>query len=146
MIIVEAKAESIRNAEEEVKLYIENNKITKHIVGIAIAGQTNNSLKVTYFFKSTLSEKVEKFNFCNCFKTIDDISLEVHKKVYGDDITDKDLTKLLSSLNQFFHVYKIRDSDRSLFFSALLIALTDANFRNIYKNIQPPLIKVILIH
>ena len=51
MIIVEAKAESIRNAEEEeVKLYIENNKITKHIVGIAIAGQTNNSLKVTYFF------------------------------------------------------------------------------------------------
>lgn len=138
VIIVEAKAESIRNAEEEVKLYIENNKITKHIVGIAIAGQTNNSLKVTYFFKSTLSEKVEKFNFCNCFKTIDDISLEVHKKVYGDDITDKDLTKLLSSLNQFFHDYKIRDSDRSLFFSALLIALTDANFRNIYKNIQPP--------
>ena len=41
-------------------------------------------------------------------------------------------------LNKDFHDNNVRDADRSLFFSAIMIALKNGNFRNIYKNIQAP--------
>lgn len=136
VIVVEAKSDNINQANKDVKFYINNNNITKHIIGIAIAGQSKEALKVSYYLKRNNSNRIEKFNFCDCLKSLEDLNLEFFKKLYGDDITDNDLTKLLQSLNKFFNDYNIRYTDRSLFFSAILIALKDNNFRNIYQSIQ----------
>lgn len=48
-------------------------------------------------------------------------------------VTLKDLNKRFSENN------KVRDTDRSLFFSGLMIALKNTGFRSTYKNIQAPL-------
>ena len=45
----------------------------------------------------------------------------------------------MKDLNKRFHSNgKIRDTERSLFFSGLMIALKNSNFRRTYKSIQPP--------
>lgn len=49
-IVVEAKATKHNLAKAETVYYMENNKITKDIIGIAVSGQTERSLEVTYFF------------------------------------------------------------------------------------------------
>lgn len=49
------------------------------------------------------------------------------------------LIAVLKGLNKRFNnENKIRDTDRSLFFSGLMIALKNNNFRSTYKNIQAP--------
>ena len=49
------------------------------------------------------------------------------------------LLNTLKQLNKTFNNgNKVRDTDRSLFFSGLMIALTNANFRNTYKVLQAP--------
>lgn len=40
--------------------------------------------------------------------------------------------------NTFHEPMKIKDTERSLFFAGLMIALKDTNFRITYKNIQAP--------
>ena len=51
-IVVEAKALKHDMAEKEVQMYMKKNKIYKDIVGIAISGQSESSLKLTYYFKA----------------------------------------------------------------------------------------------
>ncbi len=61
------------------------------------------------------------------------------KNRYGESITSEGLIKTLNDLNKTFNDQnKIKDTDRSLFFSGLMIALKDNTFRSTYKNIQAP--------
>lgn len=54
-------------------------------------------------------------------------------------ITTESLITVLKDLNKKFNNNnRIRDTNRSLFFSGIMIALTNNNFRNTYKSIQPP--------
>jgi hypothetical protein len=50
-IIVEAKAVKHSEAEDEVRFYMENNKISKDLIGIAVSGQDGSQVKVTYYYK-----------------------------------------------------------------------------------------------
>ena len=52
VIVVEAKATAHDDAVDEAKFYMLNNNVQKDIIGIAVSGQTEKHLKVTYFFKS----------------------------------------------------------------------------------------------
>lgn len=65
---------------------------------------------------------------------------KIYKKVkYGDTISIEELVSTLNSLNKKFNKDSIiRDTDRSLFFSGLMIALKNSNFRSTYDKIQSP--------
>lgn len=139
VIVVEAKPLDFELAKDEVQFYMENNKIRKekHIVGMAVAGQSEEKYKVAYYFLRKDSD-----NICSIpgstLREIEDISRTVNKLVYGDSVSDDALTTILGNLNGKFHENKVRDTDRSLFFSGIMIALCNSNFRSIYKSIQAP--------
>lgn len=137
-VIVEAKPEDIDVAIEEVKFYMNNNRIKKSIIGMAIAGQVENELNVRYFYKLHDAKQIIDFGTKDCLLTLDEIKKQFCKSVYGDTITDAELTTVLTNLNKKFNDNNVRDTERSLFFSALMIALNNTNFLNTYKNIQAP--------
>lgn len=137
-IVVEAKANDYKAACEEVEFYAKVNKIDKDILAIAISGQTIGTYKSSLFIK---------FNGGK-YKEIDTngklLPFESLRKIYrrekiGDCISDEKLHTILSELNNTFHEpMKIKDTERSLFFAGLMIALKDTNFRITYRNIQAP--------
>ncbi len=63
-----------------------------------------------------------------------------HKLILrGEIVSETELTSILKQLNETFHAGgKVRDTDRSLFFSGILIALRNNNFRNQYKHTTAP--------
>lgn len=138
-IVVEAKATDHVSAEKEVQYYITNNKICKDIVGIAISGQTQEDICVSYFLKQYEESGIISFPQKDFFMSISSIKKQYIKLKYGESLTTEALISVLKELNKRFHdKNKIRDTDRSLFFSGLMIALKNNNFRSTYKSIQPP--------
>jgi type I restriction enzyme M protein len=138
-IIVEAKPLKHSEAESDILFYIENNKINKDIIGIAVSGQELSQIKVTYFFKIFGSNEVKSFLVKDKLLSLEDLEKTFNKNKYGETITDESLVLVLKNLNkEFNNENKIRDTDRSLFFSGIMIALTNSNFRNTYKGIQAP--------
>ncbi len=139
-IIVEAKAIDQINAEEEVKFYMENNKINKDILGIALSGQTENSLTVTYYYRALGATEIQRIEFVkNNLVNVLNLKKVYNKQKFGDSITTEKLISVLKGLNNKFHKdSKVRATDRSLFFSGLMIALNSNNFRTTYKTIQAP--------
>jgi hypothetical protein len=139
VIIVEAKPLKHSAAEEDVKFYMENNNIHKDTVGIAVSGQELNQIKVTYFFKIFGSKEIKSFLVKDKLLSLRDLEKTFNKNRYGESISDENLVLVLKSLNKRFNnENKVRDTDRSLFFSGLMIALTNVNFRSTYKGIQAP--------
>ncbi len=49
-IIVEAKADDFDLAKEETAFYMQNSKIQKDLIGIAVSGQSRESLEVAYLY------------------------------------------------------------------------------------------------
>jgi len=138
-IVVEAKATDENAAQEEVQYYMINNKIHKDIVGIAVSGQTQDGLLVTYFLKSAGKTDIELFPQNDTLLSLPAIKKQYVKSKYGESVTTEALIMVLKDLNKRFNnENKIRDTDRSLFFSGLMIALKNNNFRSTYKNIQSP--------
>lgn len=138
-IVVEAKATEHSKGEAEVQFYMVNNNIDKDIIGIAISGQEISQIKVTYFYKLKGTDEVIQFKVKDCLLSLDSLHKKFQRHKNGEFISNDELTTILKSLNEKFHDNnKIRDTDRSLFFSGLMIALTNDNFRNIYKNITKP--------
>jgi len=138
-IVVEAKATNHKKAIDDIKFYLSNNNCGGGIIGIAISGQDKDNIKVSYFYKdadSTMPPKQLKFDTLLSIKNISKI---YKQEKYGDSITDGNLHEILTKINKKLHKdNKVRDTDRSLFFSGIMIALTNANFRKIYKTIQEP--------
>ncbi|MDD2435699.1 MAG: N-6 DNA methylase [Bacilli bacterium] len=138
VIIVEAKATKQNDAVLEVKHYMLKNNISKDIVGIALSGQSKDKLKIEYFLKINSKNDITKLN-ADSLLTLRNINKLFWKSRYGDSITDEALTSTLNSLNKTFHKdSKVKDTERSLFFSGLMIALKDSNFRNTYNHIEAP--------
>lgn len=138
-VIVEAKPLKHSAAEEDVRFYMENNNIHKDIVGIAVSGQELNQIKVTYFFKILGNKETRSFLVKDKLLSLVDLEKTFNKNKYGESVSDESLVLILKSLNKRFNnENKIRDTDRSLFFSGLMIALTNSNFRSTYKGIQAP--------
>lgn len=143
VIVVEAKADDFNAAITEVKWYMEKNLIIdKDILGIAISGQNKDALQVSYFsrfLKNESFEEIQELTSASQLLSLTNIEKIYHKKKYGDSVSDTALTSFLSELNKKFHKKNIvRDTNRSLFFSGLMIALNDENFRKTYKNLQKP--------
>ncbi len=138
LIVVEAKAINHKDAISEVKHYMTYNKIKKDIVGIAVTGQTIDTLEFNILIKFRDS------NECTVLAPDKLISLDNIKKLFWkiknkESVTSEHLTKVLKQLNETFNNNnKIRDTDRSLFFSGLMIALKDNTFRNTYQHIEAP--------
>lgn len=139
VIVVEAKALKHSDAEKEVQYYMLNNNIRTGIVGMAISGQELSQIKVTYYFKKPDNNAIEMFQVRDKFLSVDNIALTYQKKIAGETISDEELTRIIKRLNEIFHDgNKVRDTDRSLFFSGILIALRNDDFRANYHSIQPP--------
>lgn len=137
-IVVEAKANAHKKAENEVKYYMKHNNINKDIIGIAISGQEERTLTATFYLREVGSSKFIQFPQKKLI-SLDDIETQYNKTKAGEIISTADLVHILKQLNDTFNTgNKIRDTDRSLFFSGLMIALKNDNFRNTYKNIMPP--------
>lgn len=138
-IIVEAKATNQTAAQDQVQHYMLNNNIRKDIIGIAVSGQSVENLLVTYFLKLYEKTEIQSFPQKNTLLPINKIEKEYRKLKYGESVTTEALVTVLKNLNKRFNDNnKVRDTDRSLFFSGLMIALKNNNFRKTYKNIQPP--------
>ena len=139
VIIVEAKPLKQSEAEAEICMYMEENNIEKDIVGIAVSGQNLNQIKVTYFYKLADSAEIRKIEIKDRLLPIEGIKRALDHKKRGETVTEDELIVIIKALNQRFQDEKrVRNTDRSLFFSGLMIALTSSNFRNTYKNIQAP--------
>lgn len=138
-IIVEAKALDHDKAEEEVQYYLSKNQLRnkKDLIGIAVSGQTKSSLKITYYCLLKNQKEVIKLEATKLLK-IENIEKIYLNKKNGDQISDSELNTILIGLNQTFHDNNVRDTDRSLLFSGIMIALKNSNFRNTYKSIQAP--------
>jgi len=138
VIVVETKKNNHSLAEREVQHYVKQNEINQDIIGIALSGQHKDSCRVTYFLK-LLGEKNIKRLEADTLLSIDNIK-KMYKKSKGGELTsEENLVRTLNALNrQFQNEDIVRDTDRSLFFSGIMIALKDPTFRRTYKLIQKP--------
>lgn len=139
VVIVEAKALKHSDAEEDVKWYMEHNAIKKTVIGIAISGQEFSQIKVSYYYKVKGQQEIIKFQVKDKLLSLDNIEKALQKRISGETISDEELIKVIKDLNKKFnHNNKVRSTDRSLFFSGLIIALTNNNFRQTFETIETP--------
>lgn len=139
IIVVEAKATDHTNAISEVQHYMLKNNVTKDIIGIAVSGQKLENLKVDYFLKINKETECKHILPDSKLLTLKNIYNVYWKNRYGDSVTNESLLKTLNELNKTFNDNnKVKDTERSLFFSGLMIALKDNTFRNTYRNIEAP--------
>lgn len=138
-IVVEAKSTNIKSASSEVKHYMTDNNINKDIIGIAFAGQDKKDLSVELFLRLEGTNYLSKIFSGSNFQTLEFISELYKNNRYGDTITYDLLNNTLNGLNKIFHKSaKVKDTERSLFFSGIMIALKDATFRATYKSMGKP--------
>lgn len=138
-IVVEAKAIDHSAAQDEVQYYMINNKIHKDIIGISVSGQSRDDIHVTYYLKIAGMTEIRPFPQQDTLLPISAIKKQYVKTKYGESVTTEALITVLKDLNKRFNDNnKVRDTDRSLFFSGLMIALKNNNFRSTYKSIQAP--------
>lgn len=137
VIIVEAKADDYAAACSEVEFYAKNNSIDKDIVAISISGQDTNSYKAGLFFLLK-EENYKEIKTDGKLLKLKDISKLYRKEKFGDSITSDALKTTIKKLNKNFQEHNIKDTERSLFFAGLMIALKDTTFARIYQEIQEP--------
>lgn len=146
IIVVEAKSgepglkTSHAAAEADVHSYMVNNAVPDtDILGIAVSGQTMESLKVTYYFRKGGSEDVETIENLSALITLESLKKHYETIAHGDPLSDAELRRFLMRLNERLHKgSRVRDTERSLFFSALMIALNDIQFRAVYQAQEQP--------
>lgn len=137
VIIVEAKADDYAAACSEVEFYAKNNSIDKDIVAISISGQDTNSYKAGLFFLLK-EENYKEIKTDGKLLKLKDISKLYRKEKFGDSITSDALKTTIKKLNKNFQEHNIKDTERSLFFAGLMIALKDTTFARTYQEIQEP--------
>jgi type I restriction enzyme M protein len=142
LIVVEAKSGGLgpksdhAAAEADVRTYMTTNAVPhSDIVGIAVSGQTQDSLRVTHLFRKAGTEEIEELDDLQSLVSLDALTNHYESAAHGDPLSDAELRRFLVRLNERFHKdSRVRDTERSLFFSALMIALDDAQFRNVYES------------
>ena len=138
-VIVETKANDIKAAEAEVQFYMRENKIKKDILGIALSGQTESEICVSYWVKLLNGKEIFRLPLTDELLSLADIQKMVRKFKYKDKISAENLITTLRKLNKRFqNKDTLSVADRSMFFSGLMIALKDNNFRKTYKLIEAP--------
>ncbi|TLW91862.1 restriction endonuclease [Saccharomonospora piscinae] len=146
LIVVEAKSgepgprSDHAAALTDVRSYMINNAVPHtDVVGIAVSGQTLESLRVTHLLRKGDSDEIEELEGLQSLVSLEALSNHYAAAAIGDPLSDTQLRRFLRRLNERFHKdSRVRDTERSLFFSALMIALDDEPFRNVYKSISKP--------
>lgn len=146
LIVVEAKsgAPGPRSdhaaAVADVRSYMSDNAVPHvDILGIAVSGQTKEYLEVTHLFRKGDTEEIEVLDEPRALVSLATLQKHYEAAAHGDPLSDAELRRFLTQLNERFHKdSRVRDTERSLFFSALMIALDDEQFRAVYKLQQPP--------
>lgn len=144
IFVVEAKATNHENAVEELLFYMKNNTFSnqRDCMGVAISGQDTRKypLQVSYFIKFAVDIEPVELNIDKLLLSVENLKkiyLKRKREKFADSLDN--LTKTLSSLNSQFQKENIvRDTERSLFFSGLMIALKDLTFRRTYQTIEKP--------
>ncbi|MHA7284609.1 HsdM family class I SAM-dependent methyltransferase [Arthrobacter sp. TMS2-4] len=142
LIVVEAKSgepgpkSDHVAAVADVRSYMTTNAVPHtDIVGIAVSGQTEESLRVTHFFRKAGAEEVEELDDPRSLVSLESLTKHYEETAHGDPLSDAELQRFLVRLNERFHKdSRVRDTERSLFFSALMIALDDSKFRSVYQS------------
>lgn len=137
VFVVEAKPLDHALAQKEIKHYMNFNNIKKTIIGIAISGQNESQMKCSYYYKLLDSDTITELKVSDNLLPIDEIVKNFLRQKDGEYISEEKLINTLKSINKEIHEY-VRDTNRSLFFSGIMIALKDNNFRNLYDRILPP--------
>lgn len=146
LVVVEAKSgkpglkSSHAAAESEVQGYMSSNAVPDaDIVGIAVSGQTQGSLTVSYFFRKGGTTEIEVMEGLDSLMTLGALAKHYQVAAHGDPLSDAELRRFLVQLNERFHKdSRVRDTERSLFFSSLMIALDDNVFRSLYRALPKP--------
>lgn len=146
LIVIEAKSgepglkSDHAAALTDVRSYMTNNSVPHtDVVGIAVSGQTLESLRVTHLLRKGDSDEIEELEGLQSLLSLEALTNHYEAAAIGDPLSDTELRRFLRRLNERFHKdSRVRDTERSLFFSALMIALDDAPFRNVYKSISKP--------
>lgn len=146
LIIVEAKSgdpgpkTDHAAAVTDIRYYMTTNAVPHtDIIGIAVSGQTQDALQVTHFFRKAGTDEIEELDEPRTLVNLDTLTRHYETAAHGDPLSDIELRRFLMQLNERFHTdSRVRDTERSLFFSALMIALDDEPFRNIYNSIGKP--------
>ncbi|WP_157544313.1 HsdM family class I SAM-dependent methyltransferase [Jonesia quinghaiensis] len=142
LIIVEAKSGELgpksdhAAAMADVRGYMTTNAVPHvDIIGIAVSGQTQESLQVTYLFRKGETNEIEELDNLRSLVSLGTLTKHYEATAHGDPLSDAELRRFLARLNERFHKdSRVRDTERSLFFSALMIALDDPQFRAVYKS------------
>ncbi|WP_431785007.1 HsdM family class I SAM-dependent methyltransferase [Microbacterium maritypicum] len=146
LIVVEAKSgepgpkSDHLAAEADVRGYMTTNSAPHvDILGIAVSGQTQESLHVSYFFRKGGTTEIEALDNPRSLVSLDALTKYYQAAAHGDLLPDAELRRFLVQLNERFNTgSRVRDTERSLFFSALMIALDDQLFRNVYMSMSEP--------
>lgn len=131
-IVVEAKASNHTDAINETKHYMSKNNIQKDIIGMAISGQ--EQLVVNYYIKRK-GKEIEVLAKTNELVSLCDITKMYFSFIREKLINQNELLQILKNINKRFHALNIKDTERSLFFSAIVIALNDPNFYNNFEGV-----------
>lgn len=138
-IVVEAKADDHSAAEDEVKYYMGTNKIRKDIIGMAVSGQKKSELRVSYYLRLFKEKKFITIPEKDAFVKLAELHDIYLREKYGDIVSDEDMIASLKAISKLLSdSKKVSDTEKSLFFSGIMIALCDKNFRSTYDSIQAP--------
>lgn len=111
-----------------------------NVLSIAVSGTDKKSLRVSHFFqfkKDGVAEDADDLFKANLQQIGDYLTAYLeHGK-----LLNQDLGKLLlftQELNKQLHLLKVKEANRSLLISAILMALRDSSFVNSYEKSQSP--------
>lgn len=134
--VVEAKPNDHKAACADIQFYLINNDLQCDLIGLAVSGQDTRHIKFTVFVRID-GAMPEQLLSATAFVSLKEIVRAYRNKKYGDSITDDGLMAVLRDLNKEFHnEMHIKDTERSLFFAGIMIALKDKNFYSTYQHID----------
>ncbi len=148
LIVIECKAEVSKHespnrdkyadfAVDGALLYASYLSKDFDVLALAVSGENAQNLKISHFLQLRNERKASEV-FGNQLLRIDDYLkgyLQSPQKFRQDYDT---LLAFAKKLNEKLHIHKIREQDRALFLSAVLIALEDEAFRSSYTKKTSP--------
>lgn len=144
IIVVECKAKISKHrspsldkyadyAVDGVLLYASFLSKEYDVLAIAVSGQTKQEIRISHFLYPKASEKHHDY-FGSKILTFDEYEDGFNKSPIKFKQDYNTLLEYTRSLNETLHNKKVKESQRSLLISGILIALQNKAFRNAYKS------------
>ena len=157
IVVIESKPDSIKHISEKldkykeyavdgVKLYSSFLSKEYDVLSIAVSGNNINNLRISHYLQLKNTEKAQPI-----FNDDQLLSLEEYEEGYKKDERKfnqdfQELKKYSKTLNENLHSLKVKENERSLLISGMLIALTDKSFCNSYRFKTPQSLSNFLVN